>query len=101
RNPSGQWSIEGSSQPDHWRCAILSRQVLAPGMLLNAEELAGIVHVPSAQVPAERLLRVASQTRQPPTTALTARQMVIGQNIHRGQVSKVAIPADVRARHCY
>jgi hypothetical protein len=101
RNPSGQWSSDGFPQPDHWRRAILSRQVLTPGMLFNLEELAGIVHVPSAQIPSDRLLRVASQTRQPPTVALASRLAVIGQNVHQGQVRQVAIPADIRTRHCY
>jgi hypothetical protein len=97
----GQWPTAEFPQPDQWGSAILSRQVLTPGMLLNVEELASIVHVPSAEIPSERLLRVASQTRQPPATVLTSRFVAIGQNIHRGQVSRAAIPADIRARHCY
>lgn len=101
RNPSGQWSRDGLPHPDHWRKTILSRQVLAPGMLLNVEELAGIVHVPSAQLRSDRLLRVTSQTNQPPLAALTSRLLVIGQNIHQGQANQVAIPHDIRARHCY
>jgi hypothetical protein len=84
-----------------WRTAISSRQTLLPGMLLNVEELAGLVHVPSPTIPSERLLRVKSQTRQPPSTVLDRRLIVIGQNVHRGQVRRVAIPPDIRARHCY
>lgn len=101
RNQSGQWSDEGFPQPDDWRPAILSRQALTPGMLLNVEELGSIVHVPSAQVLSERLLRVTTQTRKPPQAALNSRLVVIGQNAHRGEISHVAIPADIRARHCY
>jgi hypothetical protein len=101
RNPSGRWPEGAFPQPDHWRQAIVSRQVLAPGLLLNLEELAGIVRVPGQQIPSNRLLRVASQTRQPPATVLKARQVGIGQNPHQGQVRKVGIPADIRARHCY
>lgn len=101
RNHSGRWSAEGFPRPDDWRDAILARQVLAPGMLLNAEELAGIVCVPSAKLPADRLLRVASQTRQAPATAPTPGLVRIGQNVHQGRASQVAIPADIRARHCY
>jgi hypothetical protein len=101
RNPSGNWLGDAFPQQEHWRQAILSRQALAPGMLLNAEELASIVHVPSAEIPSDRLLRVASQTRQPPTIALASRLAVIGRNVHQGQVRQVAIPADIRARHCY
>jgi hypothetical protein len=100
RNPSGQWPSDGFPQSGDWRRAILSRQVLTPGVLVNLEELAGIVRVPSTQIPSERLMRVASQTRQPPSAVLTSRLVRIGQNAHRGQVSRVAIPADIRARHC-
>src|SRR5262249_49173166 len=32
---------------------------------------------------------------------LASRRGVIGQNMHRGLVSQVAIPAEIRARHCY
>jgi hypothetical protein len=100
RNQSGPWPVENVT-PDLWRDAILSRQVLSPGMLLNIEELAGIAHIPSAQVLSERLLRVTTQTSRPPATALNSRLAVIGQNSHRGHLSEVAIPADIRARHCY
>jgi hypothetical protein len=100
RNPSGRWPGDGSPLLDHWRRAIIERQVLAPGMLLNLQELAGVAHAPGEQVVSDRLLRVASPTRQPPGDALTS-SFVVGQNAHRGQLSRVAIPADVRARHCY
>ncbi|HEY7327868.1 MAG TPA: type IV secretion system DNA-binding domain-containing protein [Gemmataceae bacterium] len=101
RNQSGRWSGDEFPQPDHWRNAILSRQVLTPGILVNLQELAGIVHIPSAEITSDRLLRVTSPTRQPPAAALNARFVAIGQNAHRGQVNQVAIPADLRARHCY
>jgi hypothetical protein len=101
RNQSGQWSENGFPKLDHWRSAIIARQVLTPGMLLNLEELAGILCPPNAKLPSDRLLRVASQTYQAPTTTLTKRLGGIGQNVHRGQVGQVAIPADIRARHCY
>ena len=90
--------VEASQQ---WRMGISVRQALSPGMLLNVEELSGLVHIPSPTIPSERLLRVKSQTRQPPSTVLDRRLIVIGQNVHRGQVRRVAIPPDIRARHCY
>jgi hypothetical protein len=90
--------VEASQQ---WRTGIPMRQALLPGMLLNVEELSGLVHIPSPTVPSERLLRVKSQTRQPPSIVLDRRLIVIGKNVHRGQVRRVAIPRDIRARHCY
>ena len=70
-------------------------------MLLNVCELAGLVHLPSPEIPSEHLLRVTSQTRQPPESILAAPTIVIGENVHRGQIRQVAIPPEIRARHCY
>lgn len=101
RHPSGHWPDDGHPRPVDWQDAVLSRQVLTPGLILNVEELASILRVPSAQLPSVRLLRLSSQTRQPPATALSAHASAIGQNVHRGQTSRVAIPTELRARHCY
>ena len=95
------WSDDEFPDAFSWREAIRMRQVLTPGMLLNIEELVGLVHVPSPSIPSDRLMRVKSQTRQPPPTVLDRRLLVIGRNVHRGQVRRVAIPPEIRARHCY
>ena len=96
-----QWNDDEFPASPLWRPTICSREVLVPGMLLNARELTGIMHLPNPEIPSERLLRVRSQTRQPPEPVLAASMVVIGENVHRGQVRKVAIPPDIRARHCY
>ena len=96
-----QWPDNEFPNLAHWRRAICSREILVPGMLLNVCELAGIVHLPSPEIPSEHLLRVTSQTRQPPQPVLAAPTIVIGENVHRGQVHQVAIPPEIRARHCY
>ena len=55
-----QWPDNEFPSLAHWRRAICSREVLVPGMLLNACELAGIVHLPSPGIPSEHLLRVTN-----------------------------------------
>jgi len=96
-----QWPDNEFPDVAHWRRAICSREILVPGVLLNVCELAGIVHLPSPEIPSEHLLRVTSQTRQPPQAVLAAPMIVIGENVHRGQIHQVAIPPEIRARHCY
>jgi hypothetical protein len=96
-----QWLDVDPPRVSLWREALYFRQALTPGILLSARELAGLVHLPSPDLPAERLLRVRSQTRRPPATVLNAPLVVIGENVHRGEVRQVAIPPEMRARHCY
>jgi hypothetical protein len=97
----GQWADAEPPKLPLWRDALYFREALTPGMLLSARELAGLVHLPSPDLPSERLLRVRSQTRRPPKPVLEASLVVIGENVHRGEVRQVAIPPDMRARHCY
>lgn len=96
-----QWKDDEFPAMIRWQRAIGWREPLVPGMLLNARELAGLMHLPSPEIPSERLLRVKSQTRQPPVPVVASSSVVIGENIHRGQTRQVAIPPDIRARHCY
>jgi hypothetical protein len=96
-----QWPDNRFPDLTYWRKAIGAREPLVPGMIFNASELASIVHLPSPGIPSERLLRVTTQTRQPPKPVLEAPLVVIGQNVHRGQIHQVAIPPEIRARHCY
>ena len=98
---ASQWNDNYFPDAFLWRQAIHSREALVPGMLFNAVELAGIVHLPSPEIPSERLQRVLSQTRQPPKPVQTTSTVVIGENVHRGQVCQVAIPHEIRCRHTY
>ena len=91
-----QWPDNEFPDLAHWRRAICLREILVPGMLLNVSELAGIVHLPSPEIPSEHLLRVTTQTRQPPLSVLAAPTIVIGENVHRGQIHQVAIPPEIR-----
>jgi len=96
-----QWRDDEFPGPALWQPAICAREALVPGMLLNTRELVGIVHLPGAEIPSERLLRVRSQTRLPPQPVLQTPMIIIGRNVHRGQARRVAIPPEIRARHCY
>lgn len=83
------------------RQALHFRETHSPGMLLTVEELTGIVHVPSPDLPAERLVRVRTKTRRPPPPVRQASLVIIGENTHRGESGTVAIPPEMRTRHCY
>jgi hypothetical protein len=95
------WSGDEYPPPILWRPTICYREPLVSGMLLNVRELTGIMHLPNSTIPSERLLRVKSQTRQPPKPVLNTTTFILGQNVHRGQVRRVATPPEIRSRHCY
>lgn len=96
-----QWADAEPPAVTLWRDVLYFREPVLPGMLLNLRELAGLVHLPSADLPAERLLRVQTRTRKPPKPVVSATHVLLGQNTHRGQVRDVAIPPDYRSEHCY
>lgn len=96
-----QWSDNSFPDPVIWRPAVCSREILAPGMLLNVRELVSILHLPIADIPSDRLLRIKTRTQQPPVSALQSSAVLVGANIHRGKIRRVAIPPEIRSRHCY
>lgn len=97
------WS-EGNL-PDYEReslsWSVRTRCTYRPGMILNVQELASLVHLPSKSVVSDRLQSVKSRTR--PAAASTAEpgSVVLGDNVHRGERQTARIPAKLRARHCY
>ena len=79
---------------------LLARETHRSGMLLNVEELSGLVHPPSSAVQSEKLARHAQRTRRAPTTA-SGHSLLLGSNIHRGTKRPVSIAEDVRLRHMH
>ncbi len=79
--------------------ALTHRCTFRPGMILNANELASLAHLPRG-VPSERLKKVATRTR-PTTVAASDGSVVLGENTHRGKTVRASIPAHLRSRHCY
>jgi hypothetical protein len=70
------------------------------GMLLNLNELTGLVHPPAPGVKAERLARDTRRTKQAPPIPEYA-DLVLGENLHLGQQTTVALDTDQRIKHTY
>lgn len=79
---------------------LLDRATHRYGMLLNSEELAALVHIPSASVRTERLLRHAKKTVAAPQIAL-GHPLVLGHNTHRGQTIDVTLSPEQRLKHMF
>ncbi len=90
---------EGYDQEQHLS-AILRRESFRVGMLLSAEELAGLVHTPDASVRHPSLGRDERPTRACPDTALN-HDYTLGENIHRGQRALVSLSEEERLQHLW
>jgi len=84
---------------EHWR-DVVRRQSRRSGMLLSADELVGLVHLPSASVRSERLERQAKKTKAAPASA-AGHALVLGENTHRGKTTTVTLSPEHRVRHTY
>ena len=88
--------------PPTWHGEMLHfREAYWPGLILNAKELAGIVHLPSPNAFSERLRRGRTQTKASPRVPPHRGAVVLGENMHRGVTTPVLLPEDVRSRHVY
>lgn len=79
---------------------LLNRTSHRTGMLLNADELASLVHFPGKEVVHPRFLRQIQHTRPAPDTVL-GHGLVLGENSHNGQVRTVTLSPEQRMRHTY
>jgi hypothetical protein len=70
------------------------------GMILNSEELAGLVHLPSPEIVSEALPRQTLRTAPAPSKVL-GEGIALGENAHRGKTSLVRIPTELRNQHMY
>lgn len=100
-NPAGNELIALSNDnydaQAHAAC-VTSRQSHRWGMLLNSEELASLVHLPSASVRAEKLQRLTKRTKAAPAIAL-GHELVLGENTHRGKTTTVTLSPEQRTKH--
>ena len=69
-------------------------------MLLNSQELAAIVHLPSESVRSSKLVRELKKTKAAPAVA-QGQQMVLGENVHQGKKATVTLSVEQRLRHIY
>lgn len=99
-----EWDEDGGV-PEHEFTSlgesIEHRTAYRPGMLLNANELASLVHLPSQAVVSERLASIRRRTRPAIDTPDQDGSILIGENMHRGQKRLARIPSRLRERHCY
>lgn len=81
--------------------SLMAASTFQPGILLNLEELASLVHLPSSTIASERLRRIRTRTRPVQSTNSEPGSVVLGDNIHRGIRQVARLPASLRSRHCY
>jgi predicted DNA-binding transcriptional regulator AlpA len=71
-----------------------------PGMILRSDELAGLVHLPSASVRLPKLLREVRRTKAAPANA-QGNGILLGKNQHHGRTASVRLPVELRLRHLH
>jgi len=84
----------------HHALDLLARRSRRSGMLLNADELVSLVHLPSASVRVPKLKREERKTKAAPAIVLGHRY-VLGENSHAERTVSVSLSPDERSRHCY
>ncbi|HTR42518.1 MAG TPA: type IV secretion system DNA-binding domain-containing protein [Pseudomonadales bacterium] len=103
-NPNGNALIplqfEDYALDDHAK-DVLRRQTRRTGMLLNGDELAGFVHLPSSEVQSPVLLRDSGATKAAPDIVRKPPGIVIGDNEHLGEIVPVYLTTDQRVRHTH
>jgi len=77
------------------------RQSRRSGMLLNADEFVGFVHLPSSAVRSKKFLRQLEKSKPAPISATREGGLLLGINEHAGQRREVRLTADQRVRHMH
>lgn len=90
---------DGYADEDHAE-DLLARTTHRSGMLLNADELVSLAHLPSASVRVPQLRREDARTKAAPAI-VRGHPYVLGENVHAGQVTPVTLSADARMQHAY
>ncbi len=89
-----------SYDPDQHVMDFLLRATCRGGMLLNSDELVALVHLPTPQVRAEKLVREAKRTKAAPAL-VTGHDLVLGENVHAGRKTIVSLSREHRVRHTH
>jgi hypothetical protein len=83
---------------DAHELAFLRRESHRPGMILSADELLALVHLPDASVRHEAFVRDERRTKALPAIA-KGHPFVIGENVHRGVREPVTLGTAERLAH--
>ena len=79
---------------------VKSRTSHRSGMLLNSDELLGLVHLPSPSIHSSKLKRDSGKTQAVPAIARGG-AFVLGENFNRDAKTKVSLSLDQRIRHTH
>ncbi|MBI3735917.1 ATP-binding protein, partial [Candidatus Sumerlaeota bacterium] len=90
---------EGYDPVEH-QVDLILRLTHRGGMLLNADELVSLVHLPTAAVKTPKLKRQVGKTKPAPKIVL-GHSTLLGENPHEGQTMPVGLSADQRVKHTY
>jgi hypothetical protein len=71
-----------------------------PGMILGSDELATVVHLPSASVRVPKLQREVRRSKAAPGLS-EGPGILLGENLHHGRAVPVRLPNDLRLRHLH
>ena len=80
---------------------VIYRQTRRSGMLLNSDELAGLVHLPSSAVRSPAFQRQVRKTKAAPAIVQHLPGLLLGQNEHAGKTQEVRLSAEQRTKHCH
>jgi hypothetical protein len=80
---------------------LLQRRSRRCGMLLNLDELSGLVHLPSAAVQSKKFKRIETSTRAAEGQKTEGAGVCIGINQHDGSSTEVRLTQEQRVRHCH
>ena len=80
---------------------VMARRSRRTGMILNSDELASFVHLPSSDVRSSVLVRDSGQTKAAPANVQSRSGIVIGDNEHNGVTVEVSLNPDQRVRHTH
>lgn len=78
----------------------LLRKSKRSGMLLNLNELATFVHLPTVPLASQKYIDTTQKTKQVPEFAV-GHEYVLGNNIHQGSIASVSLSIAQRLRHIH
>jgi hypothetical protein len=93
--------LSNDGYPDEMHAAsVRFRESFRTGMLLSADELAGILHFPDESVRHPALVRGELRTKELPYVA-RGHDLVLGENHHRGRATTATLDAESRFAHMW
>jgi hypothetical protein len=85
--------------PSLHQADLLNRETHRSGMILNSEELSCLVHLPSASLRSEKLVRENRKRR--PAPQMADGELTLGYNTYRGRKTRVTLNREQRLRHTF